>query len=142
MAIRQAEAEWNGDLKTGSGRVKVESGLFEGRYSFTSRFEEGAGTNPEELLGAAHAACFSMALSAGLGRAGHTPRRVFTIAKVHLGKVGEGFGLTQIDLETVGEVPGITQIQFEEFAQTAKQGCPISKALAAVPTITLKATLK
>ena len=141
MAVRTSEAEWRGDLREGAGRVKLGSGAFEGSYSFPSRFEDGKGTNPEELLGAAHAGCYSMALSAGLSKAGHPPTRVHTVARVHLEKVGEGFGITRIELECDAEVPGIDAAAFQEQADGAKTGCPISKALAAVE-ITLKATLK
>src|SRR5437763_13079629 len=109
MATRKAEAEWNGNLREGSGRVKLGSGAFEGKYSFASRFEEAGGTNPEELIAAAHAGCFSMALSAGLGRAGFQPTRVHTTAAVKLDKVGEGFEITHIDLECEAEVPGVDE---------------------------------
>lgn len=142
MAVRNAEAQWHGSLKEGNGTVKLGSGAFEGAYSFSSRFENGTGTNPEELLGAAHAGCFTMALSAGLGRAGITPTRLHTTAKVHLGVGDGGPSITQIDLEVEGEVPGIDAATFSEHAESAKQGCPISRALASVPTITLTATLK
>jgi len=141
MAVRSAEAEWKGSLREGAGRMKLGSGAFEGSYSFPSRFESGAGTNPEELIGAAHAGCYSMALSAGLGKAGFTPTRIHTVARVHLEKVGEGFGITRIELETEAEVPGIGAAAFQEQAEGAKKGCPVSKALAATE-ITLKATLK
>jgi osmotically inducible protein OsmC len=141
MAVRNAEAEWRGSLKEGNGRVKLGSGAFEGAYSFSSRFESGTGTNPEELIGAAHAGCFTMALSAGLGRANLTPTRLHTVAKVHMG-VGEGGpSITQIDLEVEGEVPGIDQATFTKHAEDAKKGCLVSRALAGVPTINLKATL-
>ena len=141
MAVRSAEAEWKGSLREGAGRVKLGSGAFEGSYSFPSRFESGAGTNPEELIGAAHAGCYSMALSAGLGKAGFTPTRIHTVARVHLEKVGEGFSITKIELETEAAVPGIDAAAFQEQAEGAKKGCPVSKALAATE-ITLKATLK
>jgi osmotically inducible protein OsmC len=141
MAVRTSEAEWRGNLREGAGRVKLGSGAFEGSYSFPSRFEEGKGTNPEELLGAAHAGCYSMALSAGLSKAGHPPTRVHTVARVHLEKVGDGFGITRIDLECEAEVPGIGAAAFQEQAEGAKKGCPVSKALAATE-ITLKAKLK
>jgi osmotically inducible protein OsmC len=141
MAVRTSEAEWRGNLREGTGRVKLGSGAFEGSYSFPSRFEDGKGTNPEELLGAAHAGCYSMALSAGLSKAGHPPTRVHTVARVHLEKVGEGFGITRIELECEAQVPGIDGAAFQEQAEGAKKGCPISKALAATE-ITLKATLK
>ncbi|HEV2845233.1 MAG TPA: OsmC family peroxiredoxin, partial [Thermoanaerobaculia bacterium] len=103
MPIRKANAVWEGGLKDGQGRVSLGSGAFEGRYSFGSRFEEAGGTNPEELIGAAHAGCFSMALSAGLGKAGLSPKRVATSAKVHLEKVGEGFKITRIELDNESE---------------------------------------
>ena|SRR5260221_10057322 len=141
MAVRTSEAEWRGNLREGAGRVKLGSGAFEGSYSFVSRFEDGKGTNPEELIAAAHAGCYSMALSAGLSKAGHPPTRVHTVAKVYLEKVGEGFGITRIELECDAEVPGIDAAAFQEQAEGAKKGCPVSKALAAVE-ITLKATLK
>ncbi|MEK6375597.1 MAG: OsmC family protein [Acidobacteriota bacterium] len=140
MATRKSEAEWNGSLREGSGKVKLGSGAFEGKYSFASRFEEAGGTNPEELIAAAHAGCFSMALSAGLGKAGFQPKRVHTTASVHLEKVGEGFGITRIDLECDAEVPGIDADAFHAQAMAAKENCPVSKALKAVE-ITLKARL-
>src|SRR5437762_13541869 len=131
MPTRKAEAEWKGNLVEGSGRLKVASGAFDGPYSFKSRFEEGqSATNPEELIGAAHAGCFTMALTAQLSRAGLAPTRIHTIANVKLEKVGEGFSITQIDLETEGEVPGIDDATFQKYAQEAKQNCPVSKALA------------
>jgi osmotically inducible protein OsmC len=130
---RKAEARWSGDLKAGNGTVKLESGAFEGQYSFASRFESGKGTNPEELLGAAHAACYSMALSAGLGKAGHSPKSVQTTATVHLTKGDAGFSITGIDLVTRGDVPGLSQADFVKFAEDTKKGCIVSRALAAVP---------
>src|SRR5581483_11530421 len=132
MPARKAEAEWRGGLKDGTGRVKLGSGAFEGNYSFASRFESGNGTNPEELIGAAHAGCFSMALSAGLGRAGFTPTRVATTAKVHLEKVGEGFKITRIELDNESSVPGIDDAAFQDQARKAKEGCPVSQALGGV----------
>jgi lipoyl-dependent peroxiredoxin len=141
MPVRNARAVWEGGLKGGQGTVSLGSGAFEGRYSFGSRFEEAGGTNPEELLGAAHAGCFSMALSAGLGRTGFEPKRVATAAKVHLEKVGEGFKITRIDLDCEAEVPGIDDAAFQEAARKAKEGCPVSQALAGVE-ITLDARLK
>ena len=140
MAVRKANAVWEGRLRDGKGRVKLGSGGFEGPYSFASRFEDGTGTNPEELLGGAHAACFSMALSAGLERAGFPATRVATTAKVHLEKQEAGFAISQIDLETEAVVPGIDEAGFTAQAEAAKAGCPISKALAAV-TINLNAKL-
>lgn len=122
--------------------MKLGSGAFEGAYSFSSRFESGTGTNPEELIGAAHAGCFTMALSAGLGKAGITPTRLHTTAKVHMG-VGEGGpSITQIDLAVEGEVPGIDAAAFSAQAEAAKKGCLVSRALTGVPTINLTATLK
>jgi osmotically inducible protein OsmC len=130
MAARTAEAEWKGSLREGKGTMKLGSGAYEGAYSFASRFENGTGTNPEELIGAAHAGCFSMALSAGLGRAGITPTRIHTTARVYLEKVGEGFGITRIELNTEAQVPGIDNATFQKHAEDAKKGCPVSKALA------------
>jgi osmotically inducible protein OsmC len=140
MPVRHSTAVWNGNLKEGSGTMRLGGGAWEGKYSFPSRFEDGTGTNPEELIAAAHAGCFSMALSAGLGKEGHTATRVSTTAKVHLGPVEGGFGITQIELETEAEVPGIDDATFQQFAENAKKGCPVSKALAATP-ISLKAKL-
>ena len=132
MPTRKAEAEWEGNLAEGSGRLKVGSGAFEGPYSFKSRFEEGeAATNPEELLGAAHAGCFTMALTAQLSRAGIKPTRIHTEARVKLEKVGEAFSITQIELETEAEIPNVDDATFQKYALDAKQNCPLSKALAA-----------
>ena len=130
MAARTANAVWEGSLQEGRGQMSLGSGAFEGNYSFKSRFEEGEGTNPEELIGAAHAGCFSMALTAALGRGGFTPKRVSTSANVHLEQVEGGFGITAIDLSTEAEVPGIDNAKFQEIADGAKKGCPVSKALA------------
>ena len=140
MAVRTAKAEWNGNLQTGRGTMSLGSGAFEGQYSFASRFEEGVGTNPEELIGAAHAGCFSMAFAATLGRNGFEPQRVQTTAKVHLIKNDSGFAISAIDLETEATVPGIENEKFQELAETAKQTCPVSKALSGV-TIKLNAKL-
>ena len=141
MPTRKAEAEWEGNLAEGSGRLKVGSGAFEGPYSFKSRFEEGeAATNPEELLGAAHAGCFTMALTAALSRAQIKPKRIRTEARVKLEKIGEGFSITQIELETEAEVPDIDDAAFQQHAQGAKENCPLSKALASTP-ISLTAKL-
>ena len=141
MATRNGSAEWKGDLRGGSGTVTVDSGLFEGQYSYSTRFEEGPGTNPEELIGAAHAACFSMALSNILSEAGHVPESVKTTARVHLRIVDGGPAISQIDLVTEGRVPGIDDAQFSEYAGQAKEGCPVSKALTGVEEITLEPTL-
>lgn len=139
MTVRNAEAVWEGTLREGKGRVKLGSGAFEGPYSFHSRFEDGAGTNPEELIGAAHAGCFSMALSLFLTQAGKAPRSIATEAAVHLEKVGEGFSITGVHLATTGDVPGVSAAEFQQFAEEAKKNCPVSRALS-VP-ITLQATL-
>lgn len=140
MPVRRGQAEWQKNLKSGKGTMKLGSGAFEGPYSFTSRFEEGSGTNPEELIAAAHAGCFSMALSHALDEAGYAPTRVSTTAKVHLEKGEGGFSITRIELNTEGEVPGIDEKTFLEQAEGAKKNCPVSKALAAVE-ISLKAKL-
>jgi lipoyl-dependent peroxiredoxin len=142
MATREGTAEWRGDLKDGSGRMSVASGLFsDGKYSSATRFEEEPGTNPEELIGAAHAGCFSMALSNILAEAGHTAQSVNTTAKVHLRIVDGAPTIAKIDLVTEGKVPGIDQEQFAEYAAEAKQNCPVSRALASVGEITLDAKL-
>jgi lipoyl-dependent peroxiredoxin len=141
MPIRTASARWQGNLKDGSGTLKTGKGGYEGNYSYASRFEEGQGTNPEELVGAAHAACYSMAFSNQLDGAGFTPTSVQTTAKVHFEKVDGGFGVTRIDLETVGDVPGIDEGTFQKIAETAKETCPISRLLAPGVEITLRATL-
>jgi lipoyl-dependent peroxiredoxin len=133
MAIRNASAVWEGNLKAGKGSMKFGSGAFEGQYSFASRFENGKGTNPEELIGAAHAGCFSMAFSHGLSEAGFTPTRVSTTAKVHLDPAPGGFKITLIELECEAVVPGIDNVTFQKQAEASKQGCPVSQALAATP---------
>jgi osmotically inducible protein OsmC len=120
--------------------MKLGSGAFEGSYSFVSRFESGPGTNPEELIAAAHAGCFSMALSNALAQAGYTPGSVATSATVHLDRVADGFGITKIDLDTVATVPGIDDTKFQPIAAEAKAGCPVSKVLAGAE-ITLSARL-
>jgi osmotically inducible protein OsmC len=140
MAKRTASAVWEGTLREGKGTVKLGSGAFEGAYSFASRFEEGTGTNPEELIGAAHAGCFSMALAAGLTRAGFSPRRISTTANVSLEKVGDAFRITKIELNTEAEIPGIDDSGFQEQAEAAKKNCPVSQALAGTE-ISLRATL-
>ena len=130
MPKRTASAVWEGTLREGNGRVKLGSGAFEGPYSFVSRFEDGAGTNPEELIGAAHAGCFTMALTAALSRNRITPTRIHTEARVKLEKVGEGFSITGIELDCQAEVPGLDDEAFQKYAQDAKQNCPVSRALA------------
>jgi osmotically inducible protein OsmC len=132
MSVRQAEAEWRGDLLSGSGIMRLGSGAFEGQYSFGSRFEEGTGTNPEELIGAAHAGCFSMSLGNMLSQAGFRPTRLRTRARVHLDRVDGSPTLTRIDLDCEGHVPGIDDATFMELAAKAKAGCPVSRALAGV----------
>ena len=132
MAVRKAQAVWNGGLQDGNGHLKTGSGAVDQNYSFSSRFEEGAGTNPEELLGAAHAGCFSMALASGLGKAGFSPKRVSTTAAVHLTKTDAGLAISRIDLTTEAEVPGIDAATFAEHAEATKKGCIVSRALAAV----------
>ena len=137
MAIRSSSAEWKGTLKRGSGTVTLGSGRFTGPYTFASRFESGKGTNPEELIGAAHAGCFSMYLSALLSDAGFTPTRIATTATVHL---EDGPVIALIELSTEAVVPGVSEADFQRHAEAAKKGCPVSKALAG-PRIELKATL-
>lgn len=132
MAIRTANAHWEGTLKEGKGTMKLGSGAFEGPYSFSSRFEEGTGTNPEELIGAAHAGCFSMALAAGLTNAGFAPTSIRTSAKVHLTRDDSGPRISTIELDTEGEVPGIDEAAFQQHAENTKTGCPVSKALTGV----------
>jgi osmotically inducible protein OsmC len=141
MAIRTANAKWDGGLTDGNGTMAFGSGAFDGPYSFQSRFEEGPGTNPEELIGAAHAGCYSMQLSGVLGAAGTPPESVSTEAKVHLLKAGEGFKISKIALTTRARVPGIDDAAFQEAADTAKNICPVSVALSATE-ITLDATLE
>ncbi len=133
MPTRHAEAIWEGDLPKGKGTVKTNSGVLNHPYSFATRFENAQGTNPEELLGASHASCFSMALSHMLASAGHTPTRVSTKADVTIDKVGDGFKITKILLTTEAIVPGIDEKTFLDTANKAKTGCPISQALASTP---------
>lgn len=140
MPVRTATAEWKGALADGTGQLKSESGAVNTAYNWRSRAESGDTTNPEELIAAAHAGCFSMALSAGLGKAGHTPTRISTTARVHFEKQDAGFAITNIELSTEAVVPGLSDAAFQEAAEAAKKGCPVSKALAATP-ITLKAKL-
>jgi osmotically inducible protein OsmC len=141
MLVRKAEAVWEGGLRAGKGVMKLESQAFQGPYSFPSRFEEGEGTNPEELIAAAHAGCFSMALAAALEREGFPPRRVATEARVHLEMVEGRSTITRIELLTEAEVPGISPEKFQEIARAAKEGCPVSRALAGVKEISLEARL-
>ncbi|HLY59548.1 MAG TPA: OsmC family protein [Terriglobia bacterium] len=139
MPVRNAEAEWKGNLLEGSGHMKI-GNSYDGPFTFKSRMEEGPGTNPEELIAAAHSGCFSMAFSATLGKAGFAPKRVHTTASVHFEKVADGFAIASIDLATEAEVPGIDNAKFQELAEGAKKGCPVSKALAATK-INLQAKL-
>jgi lipoyl-dependent peroxiredoxin len=129
MKIRESSAIWKGNLKNGDGIVRLGSGAYEGKYTHASRFEDAKGTNPEELIGAAHAGCFSMFLSALLSDSNHTPNQIETTAKVYL---GDGPKITLIELFTTGNVPGIDEKTFLEIAEKAKTGCPVSQALAAV----------
>jgi osmotically inducible protein OsmC len=141
MPKRKGEARWDGSLQEGNGTMRLATGSYEGPYSFESRFEEGEGTNPEELIAGAHAGCFSMALSADLGRAGYAAESVETTATVHLDKVGDGFGITRIELDTRATVPGIEDGEFQRIAEQAKQNCPVSQALGAVESIEVNAQL-
>lgn len=141
MPVRGAQATWEGDLKQGKGSIKLDSGAFQGAYSFATRFEESPGTNPEELIAAAHAGCFSMALSAMLGQAGFHPQRIHTVAKVTIAQVPDGFRITQIKLYTQARIPDVDDDTFQKVAHQAKSGCPVSQALAATP-IELQAVLE
>jgi osmotically inducible protein OsmC len=141
MAARKGSAEWKGGLKDGAGTVAVGDGVFEGSYSFSSRFEDGEGTNPEELIAAAHASCFAMALSSALEKGGHPADSVKAEAGVQLRFVDGAPTIAQIDLDVVGEVPGIDQDAFQATAEEAKAACPVSRALAGVPEINLTARL-
>ena len=138
MPARSSSAVWQGTLKEGNGVMTLGSGLFDGPYTRASRFEDGKGTNPEELIAAAHAGCYSMFLSAVLSNNNYTPTRVHTTAVVH---ITQGPTISLIELVCEAEVPGLSEEAFAEFAAQAKAGCPVSKALAAVPEITLNATL-
>src|SRR3954453_16627379 len=139
MATRNGSAEWKGDLKGGGGTVIVGDGVFEGQYSFSSRFDEGEGTNPEELIGAAHASCFAMALSLVLSEAGHPPDSVRAQAKVDLRNVDGLPTIARIELEVEGAAPGIDEDAFRSYAEKAKAGGPVSRALAGGPEIELEA---
>jgi len=141
MPKRSANAVWNGSLTEGNGTMRMASGAYEGPYSFQSRFEEGDGTNPEELIASAHAGCFSMALSGELGKAGYEPKSVETEAIVHLDKVDDGFAIKRIELRTRVTAPGVPESDLQEAAEAAKKGCPISQALGAVESIDLDAQL-
>ena len=142
MAKRTAHAKWEGSLKRGAGRLRVGSGAFDVPYTYKSRFREGDDTNPEELIGAAHSGCFTMALALILGGPGHEPEALETDAKVGLVQAGEGFEIDRIALRTSGRVPGIAADEFERHAEAAKDHCPVSKALAGVGELTLEARLE
>jgi lipoyl-dependent peroxiredoxin len=141
MARRRGSAEWRGDLQGGTGQLTVGEGAYTGAYSYRSRFEEGDGTNPEELLAAAHAACFAMALSNDLAQAGHTPQSVRADAEVEFRPVDGAPTVTSIVLHVVGDVPGLDAGEFERYAQEAKVNCPVSRALAAVGDIRVEARI-
>lgn len=140
MTTRKAEAFWTGSLREGAGEIALESGAFRGPYTFKARFEQGRETNPEELLGAAHAGCFTMAMTALLARERLAPERIETTAAVHLEQVAGGFTIPRIELTTRARIPGITPERFAALAADAKVNCPVSKALAGVE-ITLDAAL-
>jgi lipoyl-dependent peroxiredoxin len=142
MPKRTANASWRGTLTEGDGTMRMASGAYEGPYSFHSRFEEGDGTNPEELIAAAHAGCYSMALSGDLGRAGYEPESVDATATVTIERAGDGFAITRIRLETRARVAGIEDDEFQRIAAATKDGCPVSVALAAVETIEVDARLE
>lgn len=139
MPVRKAEAEWEGDLPNGSGTMKMGTS-YEGPYSATSRFQEGSGTNPEELLAAAHAGCFSMAFAKALSDAGHTSNHIQTTAKVHIEKQDAGFGITRVELTTRADVPGIEEQAFQDAAEAAKDNCPVSRLFKGA-SISVDATL-
>jgi osmotically inducible protein OsmC len=141
MPVRSASAQWEGDLKSGKGTMALGSGAFQGAYSFASRFEEGRGTNPEELAGAALAGCFSMALAHLLAQKGHSPEKILTDARVNLAKTDEGFEISSVQLNTRAQVPGVDEKTFQALAGEAKQGCPMSRALAGTQ-IVLEAVLQ
>jgi osmotically inducible protein OsmC len=139
--IKKGSAQWQGDLKNGTGSISTETGVLRNApYGFKARFEDGPGTNPEELIAAAHAACFTMALSAGLGKAGFTADSIQTEAAVRLEKVGDGFAITHSDLVCVAKVPGVDERAFQEIAEQTKAGCPVSKVLNAKISLSAKLT--
>jgi lipoyl-dependent peroxiredoxin len=142
MPVRKAEAEWKGSLREGKGELALESGAFRGPYTFKSRFEEGKETNPEELIAAAHAGCFTMALTALLARQQIAPTRIHTTAAVHIEQSAGGFSIPKIELRTRASIPDMTAEKFAALAADAKQNCPVSKALAGVSEITLDAALE
>jgi osmotically inducible protein OsmC len=141
MATRSGSAIWKGDLQNGEGNLTVGDGVFEGAYTFKSRFEEGEGTNPEELIAAAHAACFAMAFSNILAESGHTPDSIQANARVSLQEVDGAPTIARITLKVEGSVPGIDESTYQDLAEQAKKDCPVSRALASVPEIKLEAKL-
>jgi lipoyl-dependent peroxiredoxin len=141
MTVRSGTAEWHGNVQSGSGTVTIGDGVFAGAYSYDSRFGEGKGTNPEQLIAAAHASCFTMALSNVLSAAGHTPQSLHTTAQVQLRNVDGAPTLARINLDTEGRVPGVDEQQFLAYAEEAQRLCPVSRALAGVPEIVLTARL-
>ena len=141
MPVRHSTAAWEGSLKDGKGQMEMQSGAYKGQYSFSSRFEEGTGTNPEELIAAAHAGCFSMAFAGALGKNGYSPKKISTKADVHLNKEDIGFTITKIVLHTEGDVPDISEEDFKRIAEESKKGCPVSRALGAVREIQVEAKL-
>jgi osmotically inducible protein OsmC len=141
MTARNGKAEWHGSVRSGSGTITVGDGVFEGAYSYESRFGEAPGTNPEQLLAAAHSGCFTMALASALSAAGHPPQSLRTTARVHLRNRYGAIALARIDLDTKGDVPDIDEREFRAYAEAAKRDCPVSQALAGIPEITLTANL-
>jgi osmotically inducible protein OsmC len=141
MTVRSGSAEWQGDVKSGSGTVTVGDGVFKGPYSYDSRFGEGSGTNPEQLLATAHAACFTMALSNILSAGGNAPESLHTNARIQLRLVDGAPTLARVDLDTEGHVPGIDENEFQQSAEQAKAVCPVSRALAGIPEMVLTAKL-
>jgi lipoyl-dependent peroxiredoxin len=142
VTVRDGSAEWHGDVLTGSGKITVGDAVFEGPYSFGSRFEDGEGTNPEQLIAAALAGCFTMALSGLLAEAGHPPDSLRTHAVVRLRSSNGEVSLSRIDLDTTGHVPGLAETEFQRYGEEAKANCPVSRALSGVPEITLSAKLE
>jgi len=140
MPTSTADAQWDGLLKDGSGTMNLRSGAFHGTYSFQSRFVDGTDTNPEELLAAAAAGCYSMALSGALGAAGHAVKRVRTTADVTVAKVGDGFGITEVALRSEAEAPGLEEEEFQRLAEDTRRNCPVARLLTGAP-ITLEAKL-
>ncbi len=141
MPIRNSSAVWEGNLKDGKGNMKLGSGAYEGAYTYASRFENGKGTNPEELIGAAHAGCFSMFLASVLAKSGHDPKRISTTARVSFTKGESGFRITAIELDTEASVPGLERNELQKSVDEAKKNCPVSRALSEEISVTVQATL-